>query len=147
MESSANQSRRRFMGRFLVMAALAASSMGWADAQTAKFLASSPSGTHSPDKVAEKFMVTIRGSLFEEGKTLEANLNQLSEAQKIAGKGEYRVKIAPYQHLKNYGYTYRLFLCDDSGKVLSFINLGSHSTGTFTNYGIQVTISALGVAS
>jgi hypothetical protein len=129
------------------MAALVASSIGCADAQTARFLASSPSGIHSPDQVAETFMVTIRGSLFEEGKTLQAHLNQLSAAQEITGKGEYRVKITLYQHLKNYGYTYRLFLCDDSGKVLSFINLGSHSTGTFTRYGIQVTISALGAAS
>lgn len=94
--------------------------------------------THIPVANAQVFHVAVRGNLYDSPTDVDVYPGELSEPLLLHDRGTVRIKIALAGTNPKFGPFYLLTITDKSGKPLSSMNVGSNTTATFPNLGIQV---------
>lgn len=89
----------------------------------------------SPTQVLK---VTVRGNLTGSEVDLELKPGQLSDPIDLGEKGIFRVSCTPLKKSSPFGPVYSLVLTDINGKLAEQMNIGSNTTATFTDLGVQV---------
>lgn len=88
---------------------------------------------------SQVFHVKIRGNLYDSPVDIDAYPGVLSGPLQIKGRGSVRIRVTPAQAVNpKFGPVYLLTITDLNGKLLDSMKIGSNTTATFQDIGLQV---------
>jgi|GEM_PF-6355438 hypothetical protein len=96
------------------------------------------SDTNTEISPTQIFKITVRDDLTTPGVNLDLAPGQPSELIYLSKAGAIRVSCTPTGRKSAFGPSYSLVVSSESGETIGQMNIGSNTTATFTNLGVQI---------
>lgn len=130
--------RRDFLKSAGAMGLILAASVPVAGAAFAQTAMAAPGDTHAPIQGTQVFHVKVRTDLYSPPLDLDVVPGKLTDPVALKGKGLVRLRITPDKVDPHFGPSYHVVVTDAKGNKLAAMNIGSNTTATFENLGIQI---------
>lgn len=143
----ADKSRRSFLKGAGSLSLALAAGLPLLGASSVTANAVGAESSHIPIANSQLFHMKVRGSLYDPPADVDVYPGVLSQPLRLQSKGTVRVKIELAGTDPKFGPFYLVTITDYAGKPLGSMKIGSNTTATFQNLGLQVYLLSVQHAS